>query len=266
MSEKEDSTKPVAQEVKAPQFPRERILGLSFFNGTAKEALEELQKGDGGLLVAPSAPSLLPMTRYPKYRESLEAADVVLPDSGFMILLTRLLVLSNMKRVSGLAMLREMMSNKRFCNSQRTFWVMPNAESEKLTRRWLVNRGMAVTPANMYVAPKYDMEVVKDEQLFTTIVQAHPRYIIINIGGGIEEQLGHYLMKRLDYKPIIICTGAAIGFLTGEQAEISPTADQHFLGWLVRIIDDPKKYIPRYFGALKLAWLMLIYRRKSPVR
>lgn len=264
MSAKEYPSSPSATAAKVPQFPRERILGLSFFKGTANEAFTELHDSEGGLLVAPSAPSLIPMTRYPKYRESLEAASIVLPDSGFMILLTRLLALSNMKRVSGLAMLRMMLAEKSFSSSKRTFWIMPSEDSERLTRRWLVNRGLAITTANTYVAPMYEMDAVKDEQLLMTIVQAHPRYIIINIAGGVQEQLGHYLMERLDYRPIIICTGAAIGFLTGEQAEISPSADRHFMGWLVRIIENPGKFLPRYLKAFKLAWLMLRFRREWP--
>ena len=37
-------------------------------------------------------------------------------------------------------------------------------------------------------------------------------YILINLGSGIQEPLGLYLNENLNFKPGIICTGAAIAF------------------------------------------------------
>ena len=77
------------------------------------------------------------------------------------------------------------------------------------------------------------------------------------MGSGIQEPLGLYLKKNLNYKPGIICTGAAIAFLNGEQANISSLIDKMHLGWLLRCIKNPRIFIPRYIKAIGLFKLIL---------
>ena len=111
----------------------------------------------------------------------------------------------------------------------------------------------------------YDKSNIIDPELLAFIEKKKPAYVLINLGGGTQEKLGAYLKKHLSYKPAIICTGAAIAFLTGRQASIPEWADRLFLGWLFRCIEKPKLYIPRYFKAFKLLGLMIQYGKRSPV-
>ena len=59
--------------------------------------------------------------------------------------------------------------------------------------------------------------------------------MIINLGGGVQEKLGLYLKRNLNHETKIICTGAAIAFLTGLQANIPNIVDKIYMGWLWRI-------------------------------
>jgi glycerol-3-phosphate dehydrogenase len=65
--------------------------------------------------------------------------------------------------------------------------------------------------------------------------------------------------------PGIVCTGAAVAFLAGTQAKIPVWADRSGLGWLMRCIYEPRKFIPRYWSALPLIGMVARYRDKSPV-
>jgi hypothetical protein len=80
---------------------------------------------------------------------------------------------------------------------------------------------------------------------------------MINLGSGTQEVLGNYLKKNLNYKPSIICTGAAISYFTKQQAPLTNFLDFMFLGWLVRIIFNPITFLPRYLSAFKLFFLVL---------
>ena len=78
--------------------------------------------------------------------------------------------------------------------------------------------------------------------------------LLINLGGGIQEILGSYIKDNLNYKPLIICSGAAISYFTKQQAPINNVFDTLYLGWLIRCIFNPKIFIPRYLSAFKLVF------------
>ena len=77
------------------------------------------------------------------------------------------------------------------------------------------------------------------------------------MGGGVQEILGYYLKKNLNYKPSIICTGAAISYLTKKQAPITDFLDEIYLGWLVRCLFNPIKFVPRYLSAFKFYFVFI---------
>jgi UDP-N-acetyl-D-mannosaminuronic acid transferase (WecB/TagA/CpsF family) len=86
---------------------------------------------------------------------------------------------------------------------------------------------------------------------------------MINIGGGVQERLGFYLKENLSYRPSIICVGAAIAFITGQQAAIPVWADTLMLGWFLRCLHAPKKFAPRIWKGLRLMPLLAKYRARS---
>ena len=88
------------------------------------------------------------------------------------------------------------------------------------------------------------------------IKRTKPRFVLINIAGGTQEILGLYLKKNLNYKPTILCTGAAITFFTGDQAPISSFLDNIYLGWFTRILYNPKLFLFWYVKTFKLIFIL----------
>ena len=64
------------------------------------------------------------------------------------------------------------------------------------------------------------------------------------------------LKKKFSNKTYIICKEAAIAFLTKKQAIIPDIIDKIYLGWLFRILFNPKSYILRYLKAFKLIFII----------
>jgi UDP-N-acetyl-D-mannosaminuronic acid transferase (WecB/TagA/CpsF family) len=77
-----------------------RILGIDFFNGDARAAIEEIRSG--GLLVVPAAPALANLSVDQDYRRALLQADLAITDSAFMVMVWNLLEGDNLRRLSGL--------------------------------------------------------------------------------------------------------------------------------------------------------------------
>ncbi len=106
--------------------------------------------------------------------------------------------------------------------------------------------------------------VVADESLIAILEQRKPKHVIIGIGGGMQDKLGSYLKHQLSYRPAIYCIGAAPGFVTGDQIVIPMWADRFFVGWIFRLIGQPRDYLARYWKARLLPFLIIKYGTKIP--
>lgn len=208
-----------------------------------------------------------------------------------------------------------------------TFWIMPSAADAAANCAWLQWKGLTVRAGECYLAPVYPRGPLEDPALLALVEARRPKFIVICLGGGVQERLGFFLRKNLsafdvdkpqqaggpeylkaegerpeaknrkpdagDWKsglkdpasgvrppasnlpstvsalpssdlpnlrpsdpPAIICTGAAIAFLSGQQANIPVWADRFMLGWLLRTLHEPAKYLARYWKALRLLPLL----------
>jgi UDP-N-acetyl-D-mannosaminuronic acid transferase (WecB/TagA/CpsF family) len=239
-----------------------RILGIDFFDGSAQVAIAIMR--NGGLLVVPAAPALKDLDRNPDYRESLLHADLAITDSAFMVLIWNRLQPNPIKRLSGLEYLRELLLETDVRQPGNTLWIMASPVSATRNLAWLAEQGITIPEDHIYMAPMYGNAAISDPALLERLNRLRPAHIIVTIGGGTQERLGLYLKRNLKYLPAIHCIGAAIAFLSGDQVYIPVWADKFYLGWLFRSLSEPKRYIPRYWDARKLLFLMLRHRGQLP--
>jgi UDP-N-acetyl-D-mannosaminuronic acid transferase (WecB/TagA/CpsF family) len=239
-----------------------RILGIDFFDGSAKAAIEIIR--NGGVLVVPAAPALKDLDRNPGYRDALLNADLVLTDSAFMVLIWNRLQSTPIKRLSGLEYLRELLQQPDARQPGNTFWIMASPASAERNLAWLAAQGIAVPVGHIYMAPIYSSGPIADVALVDRLNQLRPQHVVVTVGGGTQERLGVYLKRSLNYRPAIHCIGAAIAFLSGDQVHIPVWADKFYLGWLLRSLSEPKRFVPRYLDAFRLYPLMRRYRDRLP--
>ena len=217
----------------------------------------------GGLVVAPSGPGLaVDLVNSPSYRTALTTADLALTDSGWMVLLWRLLTGETIPRHSGLKLMRALLDHAKLKQPGAVFWVMPSIEERDRNIAWLQAQGFPVSNDDTYIAPRYPQEGdLRDDTLNALLQTRRPAVVMLAIGGGVQERLGLALRDALPYHPSICCLGAAIAFLSGGQTNIPPWADRFYLGWFLRLVSSPSKYWHRYWSALPLA--LMIYKAKD---
>jgi UDP-N-acetyl-D-mannosaminuronic acid transferase (WecB/TagA/CpsF family) len=240
----------------------EQILGVRFFNGSAREAIEQISR-TGGLVVAPAAASMVNLRYDEGYRSALAAADVAIADSGWMVLLWRLFTGRRVTRSSGLEYVKRLLEHDSIRQTGAAIWVVPSEIAREKTINFLHRASIAVAAEDVYVAPKYG-RVVNDETLLDLVRQRRPAHIVIAVGGGTQDKLGLFLKRNLDYTPAIHCIGAALGFLTGDQIKIPGWADRFYLGWFLRLLAQPRIFIPRLWSAHELPWLISRYGKEMP--
>jgi UDP-N-acetyl-D-mannosaminuronic acid transferase (WecB/TagA/CpsF family) len=256
------TTQPACTVAIGKSAAQHRILGIDFFDGSAQVAIAIMR--NGGLLVVPAAPALKDLDCNLDYRESLLNADLAITDSAFMVLIWNRLQSNRIKRLSGLEYLRELLLEPDVRQPGNTLWIMASPVSASRNLAWLAEQGITIPEDYIYMAPMYGNAAISDPALLERINRLGPAHIIVTIGGGTQERLGLYLKRNLNYLPAIHCIGAAIAFLSGDQVFIPVWADKFYMGWLFRSLSQPKRYIPRYWEARKLLFLMLRHRGQLP--
>jgi UDP-N-acetyl-D-mannosaminuronic acid transferase (WecB/TagA/CpsF family) len=255
-------TRSLTLKMPADEQQYRRILGIRFFTGSATEAVALGLRG--GLVVVPSAPVLVGAMEDPATQAALLDNDLAITDSGLMILIWSLLRRERIPRVSGLEYLKLLLADPSVRAAGASLWVMPGEAAMERNLAWLRAQGHELSREDCYVAPKYPAGPLTDPSLLELVERRKPRHIVMAIGGGVQERLGHYLKRNASFRPGIHCTGAAIGFLSGDQVRIPVWADRFFLGWLFRCVRSPGLFIPRYWKAARLVPMMLRWGARLP--
>lgn len=237
---------------------RSRFLGIPFWGGNSEKLLEEADL-QGGLLTVPSAPSLAEMGRDPFRRQTYSESDWAVMDGGYVALVLRVFFGRHWPRISGLQLLEKLLGANGHPRAipfekRRVLWVMPSAEEEARVRRMLAGFGLPEAEQHFYQAPVYRTRGdFDDADLLARVTRCAPDWVVLGIGGGKQEKLGYQLREALRREsgpmPAILCTGGAIAFLSGGEARIPSWADRLYLGWLLRVIDDPRTFLKRYWNA-----------------
>jgi UDP-N-acetyl-D-mannosaminuronic acid transferase (WecB/TagA/CpsF family) len=180
-----------------------------------------------------------------------------------MVVLWRVLQGESVARISGLKYLKHLLRKLKGEGNTTVFWVLPNENARQKLLDWSCGEHFSIKSENCYVAPRYGSDV-EDRNLLVLVEQHRPAHVIIAIGSGAQEKLGYYLRENLSYPPAIHCIGAALGFVTGDQVSIPEWTDQFYLGWLWRLVAQPRVFIPRLSRAVELPWLIWKYGEKLP--
>tara|TARA_B110000483_G_C18127237_1_gene516147 strand:- start:465 stop:1175 length:711 start_codon:yes stop_codon:yes gene_type:complete len=228
--------------------------GIKFYNNDFLTIIKELNIKKG-YLVAPAASALAMILKNKDFHLSLKKSSIAILDSGFFCILIRIFYSKKVTKFSGYLFIKKFVeSNLKIIKKQSILSINPNKIDEKINNKLL--RKKKFIKVYSYSAPIYK-SIIKDTILLDLITKKKPGYILINIGGETQERLALYIVKKLKFKNKIICTGAAIAFLTGRQAPINSFIDKLYLGWLIRLIHNPKEHFVRSLKSLKLIKLFI---------
>lgn len=206
-----------------------------------------------GLFLFPSGPGLATLDKEHLYHKSLINADFVFFDSGFFVFLLRIFKNIKVNKFSGYLFINLFIKYLTKNKNIKILSVDPNLNLSKSNKNFFLNIGLKKKNITNYISPIYNKSKIEDKKLVKIIDKNKPDFILINIGGNVQEILGFYLKKKIKIKKYrILCTGAAISFFTGDQAPINNFIDKFYLGWLIRIIFNPKRFLLRYIKTFKL--------------
>ena len=229
-----------------------KFHNINFYNTNINNIYKLIMKG--GYLVAPAASALAKIKENKYYHNALIDSNIAIFDSGFFCILLRIFKNQTVKKLSGYKFLKYFI-NKKEIKKKKILLVDPSSKESLINKKYLQSKNF--TKIKNYQAPIYSNEKIKDYKLLIQIKKYKPKIIIINIGGGTQEILAKFLYEKVNHKVTIICTGAAIGFLTGTQAPINTFIDKIYFGWLLRIIYNPQQFFLRTLKSFNLIKLFI---------
>ena len=212
----------------------------------------------------PSGPGLAELKNDQVYLSSLQDRSINFFDSGLFVLLLKLKNI-HVKKFSGYLFIKELFTFLKDNKIRNYLFIEPSFDHSIVNRNFM-KKNYIDSSINSYIAPIYDYNSPKDNNLLNYIIRHKPKFIVLNIGGGVQEKLAKWLKYNINFNVQIFCTGAAISFLTKKQAPVNSFIDKIFLGWLVRCIFSPKIFIPRYFKALKFIYIFFTNYKSISVR
>lgn len=228
--------------------------GISFHDYDF-ELIVEILENKGGVLVAPAASALVNIYNDKDYYNSLIKSDIAILDSGFFCILWLIFKKQYLRKLSGYLFLKKYIKYLD-STSKRILLIDPTEMDSKINNKFLKKNN--IYDVHNYVAPIYKKKSIIDPILIKKIKQLQPDIIILNIGGQIQEVLGNHIKDNINKKVSIICTGAAIAFMTGRQAPINTIIDMFYLGWLVRLIFGPTSVALRILKSFLLIKLFIM--------
>lgn len=251
--------------------PKIQFLGIEFWNGETAALLQRVDD-TGGSLTVPSAPSLAQADTDPTLLRAYRESDYAVVDGGYIALILRWILGQPAKRISGLQIIEKLFIDVDTAvpmKERKIIWVVPNSEEKERISNLLSAQNFDLSLQHFYDAPFYATDdAFKDQLLAEIIDQFEANWVILCIGGGRQEKLAYWLSgphALCSRTPAVLCTGAAIAFFTGGQASIPNWADKLYLGWLFRIFQNPRLYIPRYFAAF-YALPRMLWRRRNELK
>lgn len=238
---------------------KKRILSfrnINFFEIDYNHSIKLLKK-KGGYIVFPAASSLVTIYKNLKYHEALQKSTIALFDSGYFCILLIILKFKYFSKFSGYKFISYFLNDSSF---KKKKILLLNSSKTSSEINYLFLKSKKFNLIKNYICPKYSAENINDKNLVNVVKKYKPEVIISNIGGGIQEILALNIKKNCKKKIKIFCTGAALSFFTGEQAYIGAFFDKLYLGWLKRLIFDPRQYINRILNSLPLA--LIVFKTK----
>lgn len=227
--------------------------GIKFYDVDYKTCLNLLNK-KGGYLVIPAASSLSTIEYNKKYYLALKKSTIAIFDSGLFCLSLFLFKNIFFKKFSGYRFIKYFLIDKDVKN-KKILLLNPSAQEARYNIKYLKKKKFKFIMS--YVCPIYNEKTLSNDLLlFKKINKYKPEIIIINIGGGIQEVLALSIKNNVRLKTICICSGAALSFFTGQGAKITDFVDKFYIGWLMRILHNPKIFIFRILNSIKLIRLV----------
>ena len=182
--------------------------------------------------------------RDPAFRETLNAADLVVPDGMPLVWLSRLRGHRLKRRVYGPELMLAFCEQTARKGYRHFFYGGAPGVPEHLAKRLQV-RFPGLQVVGTYSPPFRPLRAEEDEQIVAIIKTADPDVLWVGLSTPKQELWMHEHRDRLNV-PVIVGVGAAFDINSGRIRQAPRWMREHGLEWLFRLIQEPRRLWRRY--------------------
>lgn len=197
-----------------------------------------------------------------EYRTVQNSGAMALPDGKPLSMVSRRRGYLQARRVPGPDLMIRMFEESRD-NGYRHFFYGSTEHTLSQLRKELTERYPYLQIAGMYSPPFRQMTDEEDADVIERINRTNPDFIWVALGAPKQEKWMH--AHQFKVGSIMIGVGAAFDFSAGTVKRAPRWMQEMCLEWFYRILQDPKRLIPRYVST-NFAFLKGVVREEKKLR
>lgn len=196
-----------------------------------------------------------------KYRKIQNESWMTIPDGKPLSLVSRKRGFTDAQRVPGPDLMVKVFEASKE-KGYRHFFYGSTDQTLRMLRENIEKKYPYVNIVGMYSPPFRSLTAEEDQQIVAMINKTHPDFVWVGLGAPKQEiWMAEHKNK---VQAIMIGVGAAFDFEAGVVKRAPKWMQEMYLEWLHRILQDPKRLIPRYVST-NAAFLWNVYKEGKQI-
>lgn len=221
---------------------------------------DNLQELKGNYICVSNVHTTVMSYRDEAYRKVQNSAAMALPDGQPLSIVSRKRGYKEAQRVPGPDLMPRILKLSEEKGYTHYFYGSSEHTLSRLRKR-LEADYPKLRIAGMYSPPFSEVSVKEDEEIVRKINEANPDFIWVALGAPKQENWMYAHRGRVS--GLMIGVGAAFDFMAGTTKRAPMWMQRLCLEWVYRILQDPKRMIPRYFDTnFAFLWNVFLETRK----
>lgn len=196
-----------------------------------------------------------------KYRKIQNESWMTIPDGKPLSLVSRKRGFTDAQRVPGPDLMVKVFEASKE-KGYRHFFYGSTDQTLRMLRDNIEKKYPHLDVVGMYSPPFRSLTEEEDQQIITMINETNPDFVWVGLGAPKQEIWMAEHKNKI--QAIMIGVGAAFDFEAGVVKRAPKWMQEMYLEWLHRILQDPKRLIPRYVST-NAAFLWNVYKEGKQI-
>lgn len=220
-------------------------INVTNMSDTINYITENLDALRGNYICVSNVHTTVMSFRDAKYRKIQNGGAMALPDGQPLSIVSRMRGYHNARRVPGPDLMPAILKLSEEKGYTHYFYGSTEDTLSEL-KKAILKAYPALQIAGMYAPPFRELTKEEDEQIVAKINESKPDFVWVALGAPKQEIWMYDHKDRVN--GLMIGVGAAFDFIAGTVKRAPMWMQKLCLEWVFRIIQDPKRMIPRYLN------------------